>query len=318
MPIRPRRSILYVPGINKRAIDKCRTLNADGFIFDLEDAVAPAAKPRARDLVVTELNRGGFNGRELFVRINGFDTPWGRDDIRAVARSDADAVLLPKVNVAKTVRKAKKLLDSTKPSGTQRTKTEPLAIWCMLETPKGILNSKKIAREISRTANPTHKSGKSSLREGGLIMGTNDLAAELRMPDTVHRSCLFASLSLCALAARAAGLPIIDGAFLDLLDTNGLEVTCHEARKLGFDGTTLIHPNAIEIANSIFKPSEKELVSARTTVDTFENAIRLGNGIAVVDGKLIENLHTNEARRRLSLIHAIDQLRPVNYANHNC
>jgi citrate lyase subunit beta/citryl-CoA lyase len=283
---RPRRSVLYVPGSNTRALEKARSIPADGFIFDLEDAVAPDAKVAAREQVLGALRAGGYGKRELFFRVNAIHTPWGYDDLVAAAHSGADAVLLPKVDSADTVRQAEAVLDS---AGAP----PELAIWCMMETARGILHVEEIAG--------------ASPRLGGLVMGTSDLAKELHCAHTPLRLPMITSLSLCLLAARAHGLAILDGVHLDLSDEEGFRVSCQQGRELGFDGKTLIHPKTVEVANEVFSPGSAEIEQARKIIAAFEAALSEGKGVVVVDGKLVENLHVENARRLMALARAIEE-----------
>ncbi len=282
MPIslRPRRSALYIPGANARALAKGRTLPADILILDLEDAVAPEAKETARDALRDLLAEGGYGGREILVRINGLETEWGADDLAATANAGADAILLPKVESAETVRAAEAALEAAgAPAG--------LALWCMIETPLGVLRAQEIAAAAPRLA--------------GLVMGTSDLAKDLNCRHTPDRAPLLTSLSLTLLAARAHGLAILDGVHLDLADDTGFEAACRQGRALGFDGKTLIHPKTIAAANAAFGPSDADLETARRTVAAYEQAAAQGQGVALLDGKLVEALHADEARRLLDL-----------------
>jgi len=282
--VRPRRSVLYMPGSNARAMEKGRGLPADGLILDLEDAVAPEAKLEARRLVVEAVRGGGYGRRELFVRTNGLNTVWGHDDIAAAATSGADAVLLPKVESADTVRQVEALLRG---AGAP----ESLAIWCMIETPMGVLNVKEIAG--------------ASPRLGGFVMGTSDLAKDLHCLHTRERMPMITSLGLCLLAARAYGLAILDGVYLDLNDDDGFFYSCRQGVELGFDGKTLIHPKTIDAANKAFSPTEAEIAFSRRIIEAHAAAAAEGKGVVVVDGRLIENLHVEAARRLVALADAI-------------
>src|SRR5215470_16909453 len=273
---RPRRSVLYMPGSNGRALEKAKTLAADGLIFDLEDAVAPDAKAVARQQVCEAVRTGGYGRRELIVRVNGFATPWGWDDLVAVASCGADAVLLPKVESADMVRQAFGVL-------TAHGAPEHLAIWCMLETPLGILHAEQLAASHPRVA--------------ALVMGTSDLVKDLHARHTRERLPLLTSLGLCVLAARAYGLTALDGVHLDLADDAGFAAVCHQAVELGFDGKTLIHPKTIATANTIFSPAPEDVAWARTIIAAYAQAVAAGRGVVVVEGQLIENLHVEEARR---------------------
>jgi citrate lyase subunit beta/citryl-CoA lyase len=285
MPIvRPRRSALYMPGSNPRALEKARGMDADVLILDLEDAVAPAAKAEARRLVLAALAAGGFGARELVVRVNGPGTPWGDDDLAAAARSGADAVLLPKVESAEAVRLAEAALRA---GGAPET----LALWAMIETPRGVLAAPAIAASTPRLA--------------ALVAGTSDLVKELQARHTPGRAEVLTSLSLVVLAARAHGLCCLDGVHLDLDDQAGLEAACRQGRDLGFDGKTLIHPRTIAAANLAFAPSAAELAAARVLVAAHAEATALGKGVVVVGGRLVEALHVAAARRLLALADAI-------------
>jgi citrate lyase subunit beta/citryl-CoA lyase len=282
--MRPRRSLLYMPGSNARALEKGRTLPADGLILDLEDAVAPDAKETARAQVLAAIAGGGYGPREILVRINGLDTPWGADDIAAVAACGADGVVLPKVESAAMVQTAVDRLCGAGASDSMRT-------WCMIETPRGVLRAEEIADASPRLA--------------GFIMGTNDLAKELRCQQTPDRAPFLMSFGLCLLAARAHGLAIIDGVHPDIEDTDGFAAVCRQGRALGFDGKSLIHPRTIAAANEIFAPDAAELEWARRIIAAYEAARAAGQAVIAVDGQLVEDLHVAEAR---SLLAAADRI----------
>src|SRR5690554_1939449 len=284
---RPRRSLLYMPGSNTRALEKGRSLPADGLILDLEDAVAPDAKAEARQNIVAALQQGGYGRREIIVRINGLDTEWGHADLEVMARAGAHALLLPKVESAEMVRQAEALLHA---AGAP----ENMSIMCMMETPLGILKAAEIA-----AASP---------RLSCLVMGTSDLVKDLNARHTPERLPVLTSLSLCVLAARANGLAIVDGVHLDLNDEEGFEAQCRQGRQLGFDGKTLIHPKTIAKANEIFGPSAEEVAEAQRIIEAHAAALAAGQGVAVLDGKLIENLHVEAARRTVALAEAIAEL----------
>ena len=276
--MKPRRSVLFMPGSNARALEKARTLPADVLVLDLEDAVAPEMKSAARAQVVSAIRAGGYGHREIVVRVNALGTPWGRDDLAAVATSGADAVLLPKVESVETVNAAVALLGSAPP------------VWCMLETPRGILNAPAIA------AGP---------RVSALVMGTSDLTKDLHVRVTRERLPLLTSLQLCVLAARAAGITALDGVHLDLDDDAGFAAACRQAAEFGFDGKTLIHPKQVATANEVFAPAASEVDWARRVIAAHADAIARGHGVVVLDGRLIENLHVDDARRVLALADAI-------------
>jgi citrate lyase subunit beta/citryl-CoA lyase len=283
-PVRPRRSALYMPGQNARALEKARGLDADVLLLDLEDAVAPAQKAEARRLVVEALAQGGYGRREKVVRINGSGTPWEAEDLRAVAASGADAVLLPKVEDGGYLRGVEAALAVYRaPPG--------LAIWAMIETPRGVLAAAEIAGASPRLA--------------CLVAGTSDLVKDLGARPTPGRQEVLTSLSLIVLAARAHDLACLDGVHLDLADDAGLEAACRQGRDLGFDGKTLIHPKTIPAANQAFGPSPAELEQARRVVEAHAEAARAGQGVVVVDGRLVEGLHVAAARRLLALAEAI-------------
>ncbi len=282
--VRPRRSALYMPGSNARALEKARTLPADGLILDLEDAVAPAAKAEARRLVLAALAAGGYGPREAVVRVNGPATPWGAEDLAAAARSGADAVVLPKVEGAAEVRAAERALEA---AGAPRR----LRLWSMIETPRGVLALPEIAAATPRLA--------------CLVAGTSDLVKDLRARHTPGRAEVLASLSLLLLAARANGLAALDGVHLDLADDAGFEAACRQGRDLGFDGKTLVHPRTIDAANRAFAPTEGEVASARAIIAAHAAAERAGSGVVVVEGRLVEALHVEEARRTVALADAI-------------
>jgi citrate lyase subunit beta/citryl-CoA lyase len=289
MTDRPRRSALYLPGSNARAISKARALPADAILLDLEDAGAPAAKEEARALVVAALAEGGFGERELVVRVNGAGTPWGEQDLLVAARSGAHAVLLPKVERADDVRAVDGALVS---AGAP----DDLALWCMIETPRGVLAAAEIAAASPRVA--------------VLVAGTSDLVKDLRARHTPGRTEVLASLSSIVLAARAHHLGALDGVHLDLDDHAGLEAACRQGRDLGFDGKTLIHPRQIDAANHAFAPAPEEVEAARAIVAAFAAASAAGKGVAVVGGRLVESLHVEEATRVIALHEAISRREP--------
>jgi len=287
LPIRPRRSLLFMPGANTRALEKARELPADGLIFDLEDAVAPDAKEAARDAVAAALAQGVYGKRELVLRVNALDTEWGEADLRAAASMPLDAVLLPKVESAERVRETVAQLNH---AGAP----PDLAVWCMIETPRGVLAAAEIAGASPRVA--------------ALVMGTSDLTKDLRAYDTPGREPLLTSLGLVLLAARAHGLAALDGVHLDLADEAGFAALCAQGRALGFDGKTLIHPKQIAPANAAFAPSMEEIAQARKIIAAHAAALTAGKGIVVVDGRLIENLHVKAARDTVALAEAIAAL----------
>lgn len=277
---RPFRSVLYVPASKERALEKARDLTVDAIIFDLEDAVAPEEKARARDLLAGELARADFGRRYRIVRVNGLDTPWGAADLLGfAAHPGVDAVLVPKVNGP---------ADLNAVAGRVRA-----PLWAMLETAKGCLNAATIA------AHP---------RLEGMVMGTNDLAQGLRLRDRADRLPLMTALSHCVLAARAEGRVIVDGVYNAFRDDAGLRVECEQGRDLGFDGKTLIHPLQVDIANQVFAPGAEELALARRQLDAYSEALARGEGVAVVDGRIVENLHVASARALIETSEAIAAL----------
>jgi len=287
MSNRPRRSLLYMPGSNPRALDKARSLPADGLILDLEDAVAPAEKATAREIVCENVKQGGYGGRELIVRINGLDTEWGEADLAAAAAAGPDAIAIPKVSSPAMIEEVEALM-------VRAGAPETTAIWAMMETPRGVLHAEAIAASTPRL--------------GGFIMGTNDLVADLGAAHTPDRAPVMTALSLCILAARAYGVAIVDGVYNAFKDEDGLRASCEQGRAMGFDGKTLIHPAQLAIANAVFGPAVEEVELARRQVAAFEAAAAEGKGVAVVDGKIVENLHVAAAKRLLSQAAAIAAL----------
>jgi citrate lyase beta subunit len=285
--VRPRRSVLYMPGANTRALEKARTLPADALIFDLEDAVAPEAKEAARTNVVLAAESRAYGKREIAIRCNGLGTPWGEADIEAIAKSGADAILVPKVESATQVTHVVSLLD------TAGAPTD-MAVWAMMETPKGILRAEEIAG-----AHP---------RLGLFVMGTNDLVKDMRARHTPTRLPMITALGIGVLAARAHGLAILDGVYNDIQDAAGFRAVCQQGLEMGFDGKTLIHPSQVEPCNEIFAPSATELEMAGKIVAAFKAAQAEGKGVVTVDGRMIENLHVEQAERALALASAIKEL----------
>ena len=285
--VRPRRSVLYMPGANTRALEKARTLPADALIFDLEDAVAPDAKEAARGNVVAAAGSKAYGKREIAIRCNGLSTPWGKADVAAVARSGADAILVPKVESAADVAGIVALLDV---AGAPQT----MAVWAMMETPMGILRAEEVAG--------SHK------RLQVFVMGTNDLVKDMRARHTPMRLPMVTALGLGMLAARAHGLTILDGVYNDIKDAEGFREVCKQGLEMGFDGKTLIHPSQVEPCNEVFAPSAAELEMAGKIVTAFKAAQAEGKGVATVDGRMIENLHVEQAERALALAAAIKEL----------
>lgn len=281
---RPRRSALYVPGDKPRAIEKSRTLAADVIIFDLEDAVAPQSKEAARRQAVAAISAGSHGRRERVLRVNGLSTAWGRDDLVAAATSGADAVLLPKVESGTAVRDAEAILMAAgAPAG--------LAIWCMIETPRGVLHAEEIAASSPRVA--------------CLVAGTTDLAKDLHAAQTEDRAPLIPALAHILLAARAYQLACLDGPRLELEDAKAFAAECRQGVMLGFDGKTVIHPSMIAEANRAFAPSEAEIAEAHRLIAAHAEAEAQGKGVTVVDGKLVEVPHVTAAQRLVWLAEQI-------------
>jgi len=272
-----------MPGANTRALDKAKSLSADCLILDLEDAVAPDAKIQARENIRAALE-SGFGYREAIVRINGLNTQWGLDDLKYFADAKADAILLPKVESASQIQEVANLLKQFNPSNT-------LKIWAMIETPMAIFKLPEIA-----SSHPLLET---------LVMGTSDLVKDLHARHTPSRVETQVALSLSVLAARAHHLCVLDGVHLSLDDEAGLKLSCIQGRDMGFDGKTLIHPSQINLANEIFGPSPQEIDEAKQKIAAYEAAISSGAGIAVLNGKLVEELHIQDAKRILALAHAI-------------
>lgn len=285
--LRPRRSVLYMPGANERALEKAKTLVADALILDLEDAVAPDAKVEARARVTAAVGSGEYGLKEVTIRANGLDTEWHADDLRAIAEAGPAAVVVPKINSVADVAAVEKALEAG--GAPDHTK-----IWAMLETPIAMLHAEEIAT--------------SSERLTVLVMGTNDLAKELHAEHVPGRQPLMFGLSQCLLAARLAGKVILDGVYNDIKNEEGFEAECVQGRQLGFDGKTLIHPSQLEPCNRVFAPSEDEIAAAREIITAFEEATAAGKGVVTVNGRMIENLHVDNARRTLAQAEAIARL----------
>jgi (3S)-malyl-CoA thioesterase len=277
MALRPLRSVLYIPGSKERALEKARGLAADAIIFDLEDAVAPEEKATARALLAETLAAGGYGQRMRIVRINGLGTDWGRADAEAAAAMDCDAVLVPKADGPSDVAAVRAMVGD-KP------------VWAMMETPRGCLNALAIAEAPGMA---------------GFVMGTNDLAKELGARFRADRLPMVAALGACLMAARAAGIPCIDGVYNAFRDEDGLRAECEQGRDMGMDGKTLIHPAQIDVANAVFAPSPDEVALAERQIAAFDAAVAAGQGVAVVDGKIVENLHVASARALLARAGAI-------------
>lgn len=274
---RPLRSVLYIPASKPRALDKARGLPVDAIIFDLEDAVTAEEKVSARGILAEALAQGGYGARMKIIRINALDTDWGADDARAAADMGADAILLPKVSSPADLDALAAI-------------TGDAPLWAMMETPAGMLNAAAIA------AHPKLQ---------GLVMGTNDLAKELNTRARADRLPLQAGLGLCLLAAKAHGLAIVDGVYNAFKDDEGLALECEQGRDMGFDGKTLIHPAQVAVTNTAYSPSEAEIDTARRQIEAFDEVEASGQGVAVVDGKIVENLHVETARKLIAQAEAI-------------
>jgi citrate lyase subunit beta / citryl-CoA lyase len=293
MTVRPRRSVLYMPGSNARAMEKARELPADAVIFDLEDAVAPDAKAKARELIVDALKKGGFGHREVLVRINGLDTAWWLDDL-AVAAAGPDAILVPKVSTPNQLRDVAKHLTGVRAEASVR-------IWAMMETPLAMLN----ARDIAAAALDK------DMRLSGFVMGTNDLAKDTRARIVPGRAPMLPWLMTCVAAARAYGIDILDGVYNELGNAEGFAAECRQAHELGFDGKTLIHPQQIGPCNAAFSPSEEEVAWARKIIVAFDQPDNADKGVIQIDGRMVERLHADMARRTVAIADAIAQPQPA-------
>ena len=286
--IRPRRSVLYMPGANERALEKAKSLPADALILDLEDSVAPEAKERARQQVCAGVGRGGYGAREVVIRINALDTPWGRADLEAAARVPADAILVPKVSQPSDIRDVAVIAKSAGAPATLR-------LWAMVETPAAILNAREIAAVAADPANPL----------ACLVMGTNDLVKETRARALDGRFAVVPWLAMAILAGRANGLDVIDGVYNDFKDAEGFRAECEQGRTLGMDGKTLIHPSQIEPCNQVFSPSPDEIGWARRIIAAFAEQENAGKGVITVDGRMVERLHLAMAQRTVAIGEAI-------------
>lgn len=278
---RPLRSVLYIPGSKPRALDKARGLACDAIIFDLEDAVSPDEKTAARDTLADALSEGGYGNRLKVIRINGLDTEWGEGDARAAAAMAPDAILLPKVGNPGDLEALAEIVGD-------------LPLWAMMETPGAMLNAAAIAAHRQLQA---------------MVMGTNDLAKELQTRFRPDRAPLATGLGLCVLAAKAHGIAIVDGVYNAFKDEDGLRAESEQGRDMGFDGKTLIHPAQLDIANEVFSPSEAEADLARRQIEAFEAVQASGQSVAVVDGRIVENLHVATARETLAKLDAIEALK---------
>lgn len=287
---RPRRSCLYMPGANARALEKAKSLPADTVIFDLEDAVAPEAKAEARDTIAAALASGGYGPREIVIRINGLETEWGQDDLKAAVAAKPDAILAPKVIDGGDIDR---LNDALSRAGAP----DDLDLWVMIEMPKAIFNIKDIAEAVGRT------------RLKAFVMGTNDLAKELRaVNDPPQRTAFQTALQLSVTAARAYDLVAIDGVFNGIGDDEGLAAECRQGRLLGFDGKTLIHPSQLAITNEVFSPAPEDVAQAEAVIEAFADPANAGKGVLKVNGKMTELLHLEEAHRTVDIAKSIAAL----------
>jgi citrate lyase subunit beta/citryl-CoA lyase len=284
---RPRRSVLYMPAANERALEKAKTLAADAIILDLEDAVAPDAKEAARERACAAAADPGYGRRELIIRVNGMDTPWHDADLRAACAAAPDAILVPKVSSAQEVHRLEAALEAA--GAPDRT-----ALWAMVETPAAMLHAEEIAGASERLT--------------VLVMGTNDLAKELHAAHVPGREPLLTGLGLCLLAARATGTAILDGVFNDVRDAEGFAAECQQGRRMGFDGKTLIHPGQVEPCNQAFAPSPGQVEEARQMLQVWQEALAAGRGVVTFNGRMIENLHVQNAQRILDTAAAIEAL----------
>ena len=292
MSIRPRRSVLYMPGSNARAIEKAKTLAADGIILDLEDAVAPDAKAAARKQVADAVRTGGFGPREVFIRVNSIDTEWFSDDVDAAVTAKPDAILVPKVSEPKQLELiGQRLFD-------MRADLH-IRVWAMIETPAAIYNIRELAAEAKD----------SETRLAGFVIGTNDLAKETRARLVPGRAPMLSWLSACVLAAHAYGIDILDGVYNDLSDADGFASECAQGRDMGFDGKTLIHPNQIGPCNAVFSPSAEETAQARKIIAAFELPENKGKGVVQLDGRMVERMHADIAARTVAIADAIEAMR---------
>lgn len=288
MTIRPRRSVLYMPGSNARALEKAKTLAADGVILDLEDSVAPDAKAAARQQVVDAVKAGGFGRREVFIRVNAVDTPWHADDLAAAAHAAPDAILVPKVSTPETLELiGRRLLDMGINHKTR--------VWAMIETPLALFNILAIAA-MARD---------SEARLSGFVMGTNDLAKDTRARLVPGRAPMVGWLANCVAAARIHGIDILDGVYNDIGNADGFQMECVQGVELGFDGKTLVHPNQIEPCNKAFSPSEDEVAQARKMIAAFDLPENRNKGVVSIEGRMVERLHADMARRTVAIAEAI-------------
>lgn len=291
MSVRPRRSVLYMPGSNERALEKAKTISADSLILDLEDAVAPDAKKSAREKVCAAVKAGGYGKREIIIRVNALETPWGADDLVAACAARPDAILVPKVARPGDIISAAKMLKA-------QNAPDRVKLWAMMETPMSIINVHEIAAVGTE---PEH-------RLACLVMGTNDLAKESRARILYNRFAVVPWLAMTIAAARAYNLEVIDGVYNDFKDETGFREECEQGKTLGMDGKTLIHPSQVGPCNDIFSPSEDEVSWSRRIIDAFELPENVKKGVITVDGKMVERLHLVMAARTVSIAEAINDM----------
>lgn len=292
MTIRPRRSVLYMPGSNARALEKAKTLPVDGIILDLEDAVAPDAKEKARAQVMQVVRAGGFGHREVVIRLNALDTPWFAHDFEAAIAARPDAILVPKISTAEQIEMiGTRLLDTHA--------DHHVRLWAMIETPAAIFNIRELAAEAQD----------SESRLAGFVIGTNDLAKETRARIVPGRVPMLPWLSACVLAAHAYGIDVLDGVYNDIADTAGFAAECAQGRDMGFDGKTLIHPSQVEPCNTAFSPSAEESAQARKIIAAFDRPENHGKGVVQIDGRMVERMHADIARRTVAIAEAIEKAR---------
>lgn len=289
--VRPRRSVLYMPGDNERALEKAKTLQADALILDLEDSVAPENKAAARDRVAETVKSGGYGARELVIRVNAIETIWGTADLQAAAAAEPDAVLVPKVAHPGDLISAAKVLRAVGASDKTR-------IWAMIETPMAVINAREIA---AVGADPEN-------RLSCLVLGTNDLLKESRARALHNRFAVVPWLAMTIVAARAYGLDVIDGVYNDFKDQAGFSAECEHGRTMGMDGKTLIHPSQVGPCNKIFSPTEEEVVWSRKIIAAFTEAQNVKKGVITVEGKMVERLHLVMARRVVTIANAIESM----------
>ncbi len=289
MVIRPRRSVLYLPGDNERALEKSKSLAADCLIIDLEDSVAPDNKVKARDKAVAAVKSGGFGAREVILRVNALETPWGMADLHAALAVEPDAVLVPKVSQPGDIISTSKVVKATGVS-------DKVRLWAMIETPMGIINAREIA---ACGADPES-------RLSCLVLGTNDLLKESRARATNSRFAVVPWLAMTLVAARAYGLDVIDGVYNDFKDETGFRAECEHGRTLGMDGKTLIHPSQVTPCNHVFSPTDEEVAWSKKIIKTFDEPANQKKGVITVEGKMVERLHLVMARRVVAIADAIN------------